>query len=264
MYRFHRLAFKFVSKCPTSFTGAITLAIDYDALDPAPSDRQTLLSYAGAVTATMWQGLQYAVRPDKLGLFAQQRYTRLGNQSDLDLKTYDLGNLFVHMEDIYTHTGAIPIGDLFVEYDIELFTPQLRSANVASGTLGGEKGENDQFALPTIPTTVLGSLPCSIKNAPSGYTEFTFDRPWEGMISVAQRVVSGTWPGMTAAITALQGGKYTSLDTATSDSQGRTLVDYAIKAFAGDKFSLRMTSPITFSSAVVRLAAGAYGFVGGV
>lgn len=136
-YRFRRLRFCYETESPTSQAGSVVLAIDYDALDAAPGSKQAALSYKSSVRSPPWQ--ECCLECD-LGRDGQRDllYTRPGAvPSGADQKMYDLGQLHVGVQN---SSGAT--GELWVEYDVELHTPQqaVSSTNPLSMKITGSAG----------------------------------------------------------------------------------------------------------------------------
>jgi hypothetical protein len=114
------------------------LAVDFDAADADPVNKQQVMSYHDAVRAAVWQECAFNCSDRDLHKFPQ-RYVRSGAvPSGQDQKTFDVGQLFVCTQG---ETDDSAIGELYVEYDVELITPQLdfaarilaTSAKVESG-----------------------------------------------------------------------------------------------------------------------------------
>jgi len=120
-YKFNNLCFQFSTEKSASTNGSLMIAIDYDANDAAPTTKTIMMSYHNAVRCPVWSETKYvADRPDLQKL--PQRYIRAGAVTGTDLKTYDVGNLFVSTAGC-ADTSAL--GELYVIYDVELITPQL-------------------------------------------------------------------------------------------------------------------------------------------
>jgi hypothetical protein len=121
-YHFHKLAFVFESEQPTDQSGQVMLAIDYDASDEAPASKYEMLNFKGARAVSVWSPLAIEMDHKSLGSSGGERYTRLGDlPSNSDIKTYDIGNLLLAFNGL---SGSVTAGALFVEYDVELITPQ--------------------------------------------------------------------------------------------------------------------------------------------
>jgi len=174
-YRFNKLRFEFKTLAPTATQGTVALSVDYDAADAAPTSLQEMFQNQGTVDSAAWAPTTCLNCPvsnmDKL----KQRYIR-GNtalSANLDIKTYDVGNFFIATADM---TGVAKVGRLWVEYDVELMTPQGRSVDpdysahvTASGTIS--------LVNPLGTTQILGAnsvMPLGI--GPAGATlGFTFN-----------------------------------------------------------------------------------------
>jgi len=88
------------------------------------------------------------LRSDRLPV----HFTRTNAVADSDLKTYDLGNLFVFVSGI----GSVTVGIIEVEYGIELFTPQLEPK------IGGSALASGGFT----PTNLVGNFLASSVGVP--------------------------------------------------------------------------------------------------
>lgn len=124
-YRFRKLNYRFVPIVSASTNGVVAMIPDYDALDPAPATFITAMQYAGAKSSPVWQ--QFSVNVPKRVLCPSDdtfyvRTEGLG-AAVADLKTYDVGNLFVSCEGMASdHTV---VGHLYVDYTVELLTPNI-------------------------------------------------------------------------------------------------------------------------------------------
>lgn len=138
-YRFNRLRFCYYTRTATSTPGSMMLVPDYDAADAAPSSEQIASSYRDVVEEVPWT-VEFTCELDPQALLepATRKFIRTGGlAANLDIKTYDGGNLFV----CTTDGTAVAWGKLWVEYDVSFFVPQLPpqgaglqlSAKVSSG-----------------------------------------------------------------------------------------------------------------------------------
>jgi hypothetical protein len=106
---------------------------DYDAADPAPTTEQQASAYRDVEEEAPWipefccELNVPAMHPD-----GRRKFVRTGAlQPNLDIKTYDVGNLFVATTD----GTAVNWGKLWIEYDVSLFVPQLGNQVPGVGTL---------------------------------------------------------------------------------------------------------------------------------
>lgn len=158
-YRFNRLSFCYETTSATTAVGSVIMAVDYDASDSAPVTKAQMLSYKGAVRASPWEMVSYHCDPADL----QKRlnnFTRLGAvPSGTDLKLYDCGVLYVG---VAGNAAATAIGELYVDYDVTLSTPQLETDYLS---LQIEAGTAITKALPFGSAPLIqGLLPYTIVN----------------------------------------------------------------------------------------------------
>lgn len=120
-YRFKKLVVRFVTRSPTTMIGNLVLSPDYDAADGAPANEVAACSYADAVSEVPWQSFSMSLKRERLLGGATSKYIRAGVlASNLDIKTYDGGNLFVCMD---ASVANQTWGKLWVDYEVELLTP---------------------------------------------------------------------------------------------------------------------------------------------
>lgn len=120
-YVFNSLSFDYESVSGTGQSGSIMMAIDFDAADSAPVTKQEIMTMQGAVRTAPWQSCVYDAASQNLKKFGIQRYVRFGPlEQNLDIKTYDVGNLFVAV----TGAPSSACGEVYVTYDVTLHTPQ--------------------------------------------------------------------------------------------------------------------------------------------
>jgi len=125
-YKFNFLKFVFETTSPTSAPGTVILTVDYDAADAAPGSKMEALSYENAVRTAPWNSVVHSSSDQALSK-RKSYFVRPGAQpSGTDIRLYDTGNLYVIV------TGSPPsqsLGELYVEYDVTLSTPQLISSD---------------------------------------------------------------------------------------------------------------------------------------
>lgn len=157
-YLFRKLRFDFETAKSASTSGEVILAIDYDASDAAAATKSQLMSYYSAVRGPTWTEISCIADPSDLQKFGVQRYVRNAPlASNLDIKTYDVGILNLATNGC-ADTSAL--GSLFVEYEIELITPQTPSGT--SSYLDSAKVTGSSPSLSSwfgTTGTVAGNLP---------------------------------------------------------------------------------------------------------
>jgi len=159
-YKMHNCAFKFLTEKSTATNGTVIMAVDYDVQDAVPLNKTSLLSYANATRTQPWADAVYNCNPSDMNKFPE-RYVRTAAVAASDLKTFDVGNLFVATQGC---ADTSVLGELHVSYDIEFKTPQLDLRNFASS------GSNYSSGTVGITSTlILGNAPI-LNAAGSGLT----------------------------------------------------------------------------------------------
>jgi hypothetical protein len=155
-YHFNSLKFCYYTRTGSATPGSVLLIPDYDAADAAPVSEVIASSYEDVREDVPWKDIECPLRVAAMHPDGPKKYIRSGLLTpNLDIKTYDVGNLFVGTTD----GTAVPWGKLWVEYDIVLHTPQLNP--------GGIVGSGFQLTVGATPTTanILGAAPTSALNS---------------------------------------------------------------------------------------------------
>lgn len=109
-YIFKRLIFRYKPTCPTTTTGQVVFAWDYDALDPIPRNNREMCQETFWKAISPWQSTSFAIPGVNKNL-----YTRNAVIAGSDLKTYDIGQLFISVD-----VDADAVGYIEAEYDVVL------------------------------------------------------------------------------------------------------------------------------------------------
>jgi len=115
-YRFNRLRFEYRSVTSTDTKGVIMMSFDFDAADPAPSTKSQQAQTIPSSENNVWMNNDLVVDCPKEFLFVRQ-----GSVADTDIKTYDIGNLWI--SSIYG--DGVIAGELYINYEVELKKPSL-------------------------------------------------------------------------------------------------------------------------------------------
>jgi hypothetical protein len=127
-YILEDLKYEFKTTAPTSTTGSVMSAVDYDASDAAPADKIQLASYQGYARSSTWDSFSQ-VSPKEALHKQKTYYVRSGALSaNQDIKLYDVGNFFIATQG---QSNTDMVGELYVSYTVRLITPQL--GNIAVG-----------------------------------------------------------------------------------------------------------------------------------
>lgn len=175
-YRFDLLKFDFETEAATSLGGSVILTVDYDASDSAPTSKVQAMAYKNAVRSAPWEESCHVSAKEDLSQQKAYFVRSAAAPAATDIKLYDVGNLFACSQNI--GTGGATLGELYVEYDILLMTPQLQSEG-ESGTdsfkassVGGETA-----AIPWgLNPTLQGSLQPDLLSYDNATSTFTFNR----------------------------------------------------------------------------------------
>lgn len=127
-YRIHKLVYRYKNLKGTGAGGNILMSFDYDTLDAPPTSAIEMCQSTVWTDGAPWRIFELHVPVD-----SKAYYTRPGLIPGTDLKTYDMGRLFVAAEGSSDSTGSTdtsPQGILEVEYDIELMEKQPASLGV--------------------------------------------------------------------------------------------------------------------------------------
>lgn len=172
-FRFQMLKFKYVPYAGTATPGSIIIAYDRDISDVTPPANdngvRAFLSMLDAVSGPIWQPLEATCplsHPEE-GLFTNEvpgGDPRLAYQ----------GQVYVALMEPPSAAASLA-GDLFVEYDVELFDPQLET--LPSVGVASTSGLSSQYfgpnAMDTLATFVSGRVAGSNKSSSNVYVPKT-------------------------------------------------------------------------------------------
>jgi len=127
-YRVERLAFRFESDREATAPGKVMLAFQQDPTDDLPAGKQEMLENEFKAKCKTWEDTLLVVPKTilKNETMSNKRFIRAGNlAANLDLKTYDIGQLIVASQG---QADGTDVGELYVQYAITLLTPVINSA----------------------------------------------------------------------------------------------------------------------------------------
>jgi len=190
-YSFENLSFEFETTSPTTATGTVLLAVDYDASDAAPANKTQIMSYRNCVRSPPWSSCcNSSLREDLHKL--KSNFVRSGAlAANQDVKLYDVGTFNVATQG-QANTNAV--GELYVSYDVLLMTPQLDpAANIVSSLFSGTTN-----AAPFSAKT--GSVPATVASTgtTTSVSTWTFTQPYQGLVTaivVGTTLTSLAWTG---------------------------------------------------------------------
>lgn len=214
-YRFNSLRFCYYTRCATTTTGSLLLVPDYDAADSAPSSEQIASAYRDVVEEVPWvPNFVCTLDPKAMSSLLGRKYIRTGPlAANLDIKTYDSGNLFV-----CTLDGTVTNwGKLWVEYDVDFFVPQLPptglSSLITSERIDGGLSVSKSAIFGTAPTLAGSQMATALSQT------LTFILPGEYLVNLT---LSGT--GLTLVSPAITGTSTTTQVVASCVDAGGVLL----------------------------------------
>jgi hypothetical protein len=120
-YNFKKLHFEYFPTCPSTTAGSVFLAVDYDASDNEPNlDDQKIMTMDASVTASAWKSIVH--KSSLANLNKRKTYYTSGIPSlEGDSRSVSVGNVIIAND---AQTSNLLLGKVYVEYVIELRTPQ--------------------------------------------------------------------------------------------------------------------------------------------
>jgi hypothetical protein len=158
-YVMKSLKFSFLTEKSTLTNGTLMMAVDYDPQDDAPLNKTSLMSYSGAVRSAPWSDCHYNCSTQAMNKITE-KFIRIGSVANSDIKTFDIGNLFVATQG---NADTSALGELHVSYEIELRTPQLDKSSFAA--LGSSFNQASGSSITG--SRMLGTAP-TLNISPSG------------------------------------------------------------------------------------------------
>lgn len=114
-YRFKKLRYEFRSVAASSTSGVVMMSFDYDPADAAPTTKSEQAQTVPNTETNVWMNNDLVIPVDN-----EWKYVRAGTLgANLDIKTYDMGNLWLSASYGDNVTG----GELYVEYSVEFRRP---------------------------------------------------------------------------------------------------------------------------------------------
>lgn len=195
-YKFNKLKFCYYTRTGTATPGSVLLVPDYDAADTAPASEQIASAYRDVVEEVPWiEEFSCSLDPVAMAEPGNRKYVRTGTLApNLDIKTYDAGTLFL----CTTDGTAVNWGKLWVEYDVDLYVPQLPSggANLTTSSKVVGSGSVSKAAIFGSNASITGGLTLT-----AAANTLVFGSPGQYLVSyqVAGTAITGTQPTVSAS-----------------------------------------------------------------
>lgn len=148
-YRFNTLKFDYETESSTASAGCVMLAVDYDASDAAPASKQQLMAYRNSVRSAVWQPCCHKSDNEDLSKRKSFFVRSAPLVNNLDQKLYDVGNFIIATQNL----GGTGQGEIYIEYDITLMTPELNLTEIVGGSVvgGGTMSAANPFGNAPVP-----------------------------------------------------------------------------------------------------------------
>lgn len=124
-YLFKRLTFYLKTTSPTSTTGTVMMAIDYDPTDAPPISKAAILQYEGAVRSAPWNDCACDINQKSASRIPKYYVAPIAATDSATQRLQDIGNLFVATQG--QANTSVSVAELWVEYTVDLITPQSTS-----------------------------------------------------------------------------------------------------------------------------------------
>lgn len=246
-YRFTKLKYVYESTSPTTIAGAVIIAVDFDPTDAAPTTKTQIMAYHNAVRGPAWESFAYTCDKADLAKF-NQKFIRSGRlKTSLDVLLYDVGNVFVATTG---QASTAAVGELHVEYEVELITPQFDLSAYALATSAIVHSVGTVTATNWLGTSITekGGVPVTLNTSPYGLNILV-----PGQYQFSLSLVGTSLPASTPTITSV--GNTVSLASSTTSAGSATfifLVQIDVPSVPITISSLPSTGTIT--SSTVRIA----------
>lgn len=184
-YKFEKMDFEYKTTSSTAATGVVMAAVDYDASDSAPVDKQSLAAYKGYSRSSPWENFKQISIKENLSK-RNSYYVRSGALApNEDIKLYDVGNLFLATQG--QAADDTPIGEIYADYTVRLMTPQLNNP-----ALGTSKSAFFQKTVDETSTATGSNAPLIISTgALPGATTITATAPYQCLMSMGMKYSAG-------------------------------------------------------------------------
>jgi hypothetical protein len=128
-YKFKKLKVIFLSGLGTGYRGAVYLGFDPDIKDPVYTSAQQLMTAEYAVRGQVHEHVQLDIPEHAMDTIGRKRYVAATSTSD---RTGDAGRLYAWIEHLDSSISSnVLVGELMVEYEVELAVPQFRVNQLA-------------------------------------------------------------------------------------------------------------------------------------
>lgn len=252
-YRFNSLKLCYYTRTGSNTPGSVILSPDYDAADSAPVNEQIASAYHGTQEDVAWKDNCLTFDPR---LLRQERFIRTGGLGvNLDIKTYDIANVFVSTLD----GTAVNWGKVWFEYDITLINQQLNSSGPSgNGTIQNGGGSVSSAAPFGITPITLGSYSLSCPLSVMTWSGLNIGSEYQLQVNSVGTVITGYT--YTALLGATAGAKSSFNGFPTAATTGAMIFTFIATANTGGVTLQVTATTITATNATLSALVPTPGF----
>jgi len=127
-YRFKRVNVVVQNYMSAMRDGIVNYCVDYDAGDVAPTSLQEMLSNRTSGSRPVGAPFSISLDVAALNKIGKNKFVRALDTDTYDTLLYDSGTLFFNAS-VPTELASQIVANIFIEYDVELRTPQVKSGS---------------------------------------------------------------------------------------------------------------------------------------
>ena len=269
LYRFTSLRFVYIPRCASTVPGSVILSPEYDPEDDPPQSLQQALTAQNSVETSAWKEVTCSLDIKSMHALTPHKYTRVVDVAapdqfgsviqDPNASKYDCGRMFIATSN---NGGDVALGHLWVEYKVQLKTPQLEPT--ISDDLNGKITIYEQVSDVTLTETknTPGELPPGLSPVPVvdelGLGVLTglggvplkpgrYDVFWQVNTDGAPDTTSGQRCGLftEACLVDQDGPTNVTLGRSADSAEGDTYQSVGLFAAAGMGITITITTPKT-------------------
>lgn len=184
-YIMKKLHFVYVPVAGTTARGRVIMAFTIDPTEAAPDSMSQITQYPNYTANSVWTPTTLTV---DLSDRREELYTRSGFVDNTDIKTYDLGKLFVGISDT---DNTDSIGQLFVDYEVELITPKPTSCPSSSDVFNTSTS-TDIFNVPNGTSVPLFGSNIEVGRDGGNINRVRFNAPGIYLVHLSINTISGS------------------------------------------------------------------------
>lgn len=250
-YKFKKLNVRFLTERPTTESGYVAIVPDYDPHDLQPVSKTAAFQYQGVAKCAPWENMTQVNAKPNLHKVGKEFFVRQGIlPGATDIALYDTGNIFIC---VGGNSGAVTLGEIWIDYEVELYTPQLDSSygTSRSGYIDGQTLMTGLQPLGVSPLIKFSRDQLCTYNDTTGYLTFLSDYQGLGIFSVVGTGLSGfTGSGSS--------GIHTAVANVFNTGGTTGVAVWRLDMKKGDTFYPHVSSWTTVTSGELRLAGYRY------